>query len=303
MTETNETAARIAPLPNLPLFHQLAGRKAVVVGTSAAAEWKAELLAAAGANVVRVPGWTALDLDGAAIAIADLADADETARFVEAARAAGAVVNVIDKPAFSDVQFGTIVNRAPVVIAISTDGAAPMLGQSIRARIESVVPLGLSGWASAAKGWRARLKERVADFAGRRRFWERFVAAAWREPERSPTDADFEQLMAASAERQGRVIFVTAEPDNPELLTLKAVRALQSATAILYDDGIGADVLELARREAKRVPTGDGTQMIELARGGEIVVRVTIGEATGEIATCEAAGVEIMIIPGVSTAR
>src|SRR5437763_6638682 len=212
-TDTNETDARIAPLPNLPLFHQLAGRKAVVVGTSAAAEWKAELLAAAGADVVRLAEWTAADLGGAAIAIADLADTDGAARFVQAARAVGAIVNVIDKPEFSDVQFGTIVNRAPVVIAISTDGAAPMLGQSIRARIESVVPLGLSGWASAAKGWRARLKQRLADFADRRRFWERFVVTAWREPGRSPTDADFEQLVGASTQTQGRVIFVAADPD------------------------------------------------------------------------------------------
>ena len=78
--ETNEPAARIAPLPNLPLFHQLAGRKVVVVGTTAAAEWKAELLAAAGADVVRLPRWTAADLGGAAIAIADLADAGEAAQ-------------------------------------------------------------------------------------------------------------------------------------------------------------------------------------------------------------------------------
>src|SRR5438270_3714931 len=248
--ETNETAARIAPLPKLPLFHQLAGRKAVVVGTTAAAEWKAELLAAAGAEVVRLAEWTAADLGGAAIAIADLADTDEAARFAQAARAAGAIVNVIDKPAFSDVQFGTIVNRAPIVIGISTDGAAPMLGQSIRARIEGVIPLGLSGWASAAKGWRPWLKQRLADFADRRRFWERFVATAWREPGRIPTDADFEQLMDASTETEGRVIFVAAHHHDAELLTLKAVRALQSATVILYDDGIADGVLELARREA-----------------------------------------------------
>src|SRR5438874_8743012 len=302
--EKNEpAAARIAPFPNLPLFHQLAGRKAVVVGTTAAAEWKAELLAAAGADVVRLAEWTAANLGGAAIAIADLADADAAARFAQAARAAGAIANVIDKPEFSDAQFGTIVNRAPVVIAISTDGAAPMLGQSIRARIEGVIPLGLSGWASAAKGWRPRLKQRLGDFADRRRFWERFVATAWREPGRSPTDADFEQLMDASAEPEGRVIFVAADPDDAELLTLKAVRALQSATVILYDNGIGTGVLELARREAKRVPAGSAAQPIELARDGEIVIRVTVGEATGEIAACEAAGVEVVIIPGVSAAR
>jgi uroporphyrin-III C-methyltransferase/precorrin-2 dehydrogenase/sirohydrochlorin ferrochelatase len=81
------------------------------------------------------------------------------------------------------------------------------------------------------------------------------------------------------------------------------VRALQSATVILYDDGLGTGVLELARREAKRVPAGSGAQPIDLARDGEIVVRVTVGEMTGEIAVCEAAGVEVVVIPGVSTAR
>src|SRR5439155_10973608 len=164
------------------------------VGVSEAANWKAELLAAAGAEVVRLSGWTAADLDDAAIAIAVFEETDKAARFAEAARAAGAIVNVVDKPEHSDVQFGTIVNRSPIVIGISTDGAAPMLGQSIRARIEAILPLGLSAWASGAKAWRARLKQRIADFADRRRFWERFVAAAWREPERLPTDADFEQL-------------------------------------------------------------------------------------------------------------
>ena len=101
----------------------------------------------------------------------------------------------------------------------------------------------------------------------------------------------------------GRVIFVAADPDDSELLTLKAVRALQSATMILYDNGIGTGVLELARREAKRVPAGSAAQPIELARNGEIVVRVTAGETTGEIADCEAAGVKVVVIPGFSVAR
>ena len=128
--------ARIAPLPNLPLFHKLEGRKAVVVGSSDGATWKAELLEAAGANVIRLDSWTAHDLVGAALAIADLSDREEALRFVEAAHAAGAVVNIIDQTDLCDVTFGTIVNRAPVVVAISTDGAAPVLGQSIRSRIE-----------------------------------------------------------------------------------------------------------------------------------------------------------------------
>ena len=115
--------ARIAPLPNLPLFHKLEGRKAVVVGASEGASWKAELLAAAGAAVVRLEkAWNAEQLKGAVIAVADLADRSEALRFVEVARAAGAVVNIIDQTDLCDIQFGTIVNRSPVVIAISTDG-------------------------------------------------------------------------------------------------------------------------------------------------------------------------------------
>lgn len=292
------TKPRIEPLPNLPLFYKLRGRKAVVVGTSEGAEWKAELLAAAGAQVVRLAEWTAEDLSGSAIAIADLA-ADEAGAFAETARAAGAVVNVIDKPEFSDVQFGTIVNRSPVVIAISTDGAAPMLGQSIRARIEAVLPPGLSGWARAAKAWRSQLKQRVAGFADRRRFWERFVAEAWREPERSPSDADFERLLESSTEAKGRMVFIAADPDDAQLLTLKAVAALQSATVIVYDEGISADVLELARREARRIPA-DQADAQRLAANREIVARVTAGPAAEEVAASKAAGLEVIVIPGVS---
>ncbi|MEO7276445.1 MAG: NAD(P)-dependent oxidoreductase, partial [Sphingomicrobium sp.] len=97
--------SRIGPLPNLPLFHKLHGRKALVVGHSNAALWKAELLAAAGATVVRVDSWTASDLANAAIAVADLSDRDEARRFAREARAAGAIVNVIDQPDLCDAQF------------------------------------------------------------------------------------------------------------------------------------------------------------------------------------------------------
>jgi len=314
--------ARIAPLPNLPLFHKLEGRKAVVVGASEGASWKAELLAAAGAAVVRLEKeWNAEQLEGAVIAVADLADRSEALRFVEVARAAGAVVNIIDQTDLCDIQFGTIVNRSPVVIAISTDGAAPMLGQSIRARIESVLPLGLSNWARAAKEWRPALKERLADFAARRGFWQRFVAAAWAATESQPTAGDFEALLESTPQPKGRVTLVGAGPGDPELLTLKAVRALQSATVILYDQLVGADVLELARREARRIPvgkTGHGpsckqseinTMMVGLALSGENVVRLKggdpmiFGRAAEEIDACAAAGIEVSVIPGISAAQ
>ena len=171
---------RIDQLANLPLFHRLGGRKAVVVGTSAGADWKAELLAAAGAKVVRLGRkWRPEQLTGAALAVGEFADSEQAAAFARDARSAGALVNMIDRPELCDVTFGTIVNRSPVVIGISTDGASPMLGQSIRARIETVLPARLSRWAEIAKQWRAQLKQQVGDFGQRRAFWQRFVAAAW----------------------------------------------------------------------------------------------------------------------------
>jgi uroporphyrin-III C-methyltransferase/precorrin-2 dehydrogenase/sirohydrochlorin ferrochelatase len=324
MTERTptETPARIAPLPNLPLFHKLGGRTAVVIGASDGADWKAELLAAAGAEVVRLThGWKEQDLTGAAIVVADIADRDEALRLIDAAHAVGAVVNMIDQTDLCDVQFGTIVNRAPVVIAISTDGAAPMLGQSIRARIESVLPLGLSAWTSAAKQWRSRLKQRVPDFAERKRFWERFVELAWRKTDQNPVESDFEALLAGEASTKGRVTLVGAGPGDPELLTLKAVRALQTATVILYDDLIGPEVLELARREVRRIAVGKkghgvscsqadiNAQMVELALAGESVVRLKggdpliFGRATEEIAACRAAEVDVTVVPGISAAQ
>ena len=338
--------ARIAPLPNLPLFHKIEGRKAVVAGQSAGAVWKAELLSAAGADVLILSGgptdlfdeiaarpaagsvtvldraWEAADLNGAAVAVGDLADRDDALRFVAAARAAGVPVNMIDHTELCDVQFGTIVNRSPIVIAISTDGAAPMLGQSIRARIESVLPLGLSNWARAARDWRPGLKLRLESFAERRRFWGSFVARAWANLERAPTEVDREALISRtmSASNQGKVFLVGAGPGDPELLTLKAVRALQAATVILYDDLVGPDVLELARREARRVAvgkTGHGpsctqkdinSEIVRLARQGEIVVRLKggdpliFGRATEEIDACQEAGIEMTIVPGISAA-
>lgn len=333
---------RIAPLPALPLFHRIAGRKAVVAGGSQGALWKAELLLAAGAEVRVLAGhaaaaklfeglagpievlardWVPGDLYGTALALADLPERAEAERFIAAGRNAGAVVGLIDHAELGDVQFGTIVNRSPVVLAISTDGGAPMLGQSIRTRIEAILPRGLSAWAEAAKGWRPQVKSRFAAFADRRDFWTRFVDRVWAEVDRTPTRADFDALAAAKSEAGGRVVLVGAGPGDPDLLTLKAVRALQAATVILYDDLVGPEVLELARREAVRIAVGKkghgpavkqgdiNARIVALARAGETVVRLKggdpliFGRATEEIEACRAAGVPVSVIPGITAAQ
>ena len=142
------------------------------------------------------------DLAGAAIAIGACEDDAEAARFAAAARAAGVPVNVIDKPAFCDFAFGAIVNRSPLVIGISTDGAAPVFAQAIRAKLEALIPRGFARWAEAARRWRGELKSSGLSFNGRRRFWQHVHRARDRTiPSARRQRADFERLLAGDRGR------------------------------------------------------------------------------------------------------
>ncbi len=347
---TETRPARLAPLAKLPIFYDLAGKPALLVGGGEGVAWKAELLAAAGARLrVVAPvhcaelvalaqgqpesialvarAWTEADLEGAVMAIGDIEEEDEAVRFAEAARRIVGHVNVIDKPAFCDYQFGAIVNRSPVVIGISTDGSAPILGQAIRRRVEAVLPSGLGSWSRAAKEFRDRLKTLVPDRAGRRKFWERFVDVTF--VSQADEDARLEKLEQIAAgigggeegERgAGEVVIVGAGPGDPELLTLKAMREMQAADVVVYDRLVTQGVLELARREARRIHVGKKGHgdfcrqedicglIVSLARSGQRVVRLKGGDPaifgrTGEeVEACRAAGVAVRIVPGVTTA-
>ncbi|HEY2529744.1 MAG TPA: siroheme synthase CysG [Xanthobacteraceae bacterium] len=338
-------SSRLGPLSRLPTFFALTNKRVVVAGGGQAATWKAELLSAAGARVdvfAAAPGedmlvladapprgaikvhqraWAPGDLIGATIAVADCADEQEAARFAAAARAAGVPANVIDRPAFCDFAFGAIVNRSPLVIGISTDGASPVFAQAIRAKIEALIPKGFARWADAARTWRPRLQALALPFRGRRNFWERFAARALAAPNAVPTDADLAALLAPAQGQAGSVALVGAGPGDPELLTLRAVRALQSADVILFDDLVGTDILDFARREAKKMLVGKtgyapscrqddiNTLMISLAKAGRRVVRLKggdpmiFGRADEEIGACRAAGLAVEIIPGISSAQ
>jgi uroporphyrin-III C-methyltransferase / precorrin-2 dehydrogenase / sirohydrochlorin ferrochelatase len=349
---------RMEPLARLPVFFGLSGKRAVVAGETPAAAWKAELLAAAGAKVevfaadpseelravateqphsddsdnavnaivIHARAWQVGDLTGAAIAVGAFAADDEAGAFAAAARAAGVPVNVIDKPAFCDFSFGSIVNRSPLVIGISTDGAAPVFAQAIRAKLEAFIPLGFARWAGAARRWRRAVQSSGLSFPARRRFWQVFTAQAVTHPDREPTAADFDGAMALTREgraaaENGSVTLVGAGPGDPELLTLRAVRALQSADVILIDDLVAPGVLDFARREAKKMlvgKTGYGPSckqdeinalMISLARTGKRVVRLKggdpmiFGRASEEIDACRAAGIAVEVVPGISAAQ
>ncbi len=341
---------RMDALARLPVFLALEGRRAVVAGGTPAAAWKAELLSAAGAHVtvyasepcdellslaadpprgailIERREWQANDLAGAAIAIGGFEHDSAAALFASAARAAGVPVNVIDKPKFCDFAFGAIVNRSPLVIGISTDGAAPVFGQAVRAKLEALIPRGFAQWANAARRWRDAVKMSGLSFNARRRFWQLFTAQAMTQPNSAPEPADYNRLLATTqaegtAPDKGSVTLVGAGPGDPELLTLRAVRALQSADIILFDDLVSSEILDYARREAKKMlvgKTGHGPAckqdeinalVIGLAKAGRRVVRLKggdpmiFGRAGEEIAACREAGIAFEVVPGITAAQ
>jgi len=346
-TPSEQALDAIRPLANLPVFFKLTGRRVVLAGDSHSAAWKAELLAAAGAHVaVYAPSpslrmletakrhpqisiverqWRPSDLAGAALAVCDAADFDEAAAFRDAAHRGGAPVNIVDKPDYCDFSFGAIVNRSPLVIGIATDGGAPVFGQALRARIEALIPENFAHWAGAAKDWRARIATLAPSFRQRRNFWERFARLALANAGRAPCEDDLAALMAATsgeiaAPAKGHITLVGAGPGDAELLTLKAVRALQSADVILFDDLVSPSVLELARREAQRINVGKrghgpsvgqadiSALLVSLGLEGKRIVRLkggdpaVFGRANEETAAARAAGIGYSVVPGITAA-
>lgn len=340
---------RVRALATLPVFLGIDGKRAVIAGGSAAAAWKAELLAAAGAVVdiyatetdaemaallargaaagsltLHQRACEAGDLAGAAIAVADAASGDEARAFRDAARASGVPCNVIDKPAYCQFQFGAIVNRSPVVVGISTEGAAPILGQAIRRRIETALPPSLAAWGAFAKDVRDAVNTALAPGLQRRAFWdwlaEQAFGASPPDHERGGIVPLIHSIASSTANASGRVTLVGAGPGDAGLLTINAVRALQSADVILFDDHVSDDVLELARREAKRMLVGKrggkrscrqediNALMVKLAKQGKHVMRLRSGDpmifgrAGEEIAELEAAGIPVTVVRGITAA-
>lgn len=336
---------RIAPLAVLPVFFDLNGKRVIVIGGSEPATWKIELLAASGAHVQVIAPiatwcdelialaetgaaagsislvdchWAPSDLSGAALAVADIEDDAEALAFTEAARDASVPYNVIDRPEFCQFQFGSIVNRSPLVVGISTAGAAPIFGQAVRRRIETLLPETLSAWARLAAEVRSNVMKKLQAGPQRRAFWERLVDGAF--GGREPTAMDREIDIIRAAPPVGRVTLVGAGPGNADLLTIRAVRALQAADVILFDDLVSGEVLELARREAKRLLVGKraarescrqediNAMMLSLAQQGKNVVRLKSGDpmifgrAGEEIAMLESHGIAVSVVPGITAA-
>jgi uroporphyrin-III C-methyltransferase/precorrin-2 dehydrogenase/sirohydrochlorin ferrochelatase len=331
----------------LPVFLDLRSGPVLLVGAGEPARARLRLLKAAGAQV----RWHAVDgdyealrgdADGADVARSDsdpltgdltaviavlCAGAGDVGRAVAAvARRRGIPVNVMDEAEHSTFILPAIVDRGDVVVAIGSGGAAPVLARRLRERIEAVVPARIGELASFVGRWRKSVRDALPEVAQRRRFWETVVdgpiGAAVLAGRGDEATAALHRLAASgeAASQPGFVTLVGAGPGDPDLLTIKALRALQDADVIFYDDLVSPEVLDRARRDARRVSVGrrvgkpgigqDATNrlLIEAARAGQRVVRLkggdpfVFGRGGEEIAALREAGVAYAVVPGITAA-
>jgi uroporphyrin-III C-methyltransferase / precorrin-2 dehydrogenase / sirohydrochlorin ferrochelatase len=292
-----------------PLFIKLKDRPILLVGGGDAAAAKLRLLTAAGARCTVVAPSFGADLLAAASEAAVLltardfqpsdidahhlvfsANEDEAVdrRVVAAAKARNVLVNVVDRPEMTDLVMPAVVDRGDVVVAISTNGAAPVLARQIRAAIESILPQRIGRLAAFARNFRSAVHERLSDGMARRRFWEDFfegpvAAAVLAGDERQAAREVISAINRRQGPLQGEVTTILAS-DDPELLTLRDLRLLRQADVVVHDTAVARVVVDFARRDARRVAIADGDGEIlaqREVRAGQRVVRLKYAPAAG----------------------
>ena len=250
---------RIGPLDVLPVFVDLHGKATMVIGASDGALWKAELLLQAGANVtlvcevptvsvlqwvsnaetgrvkLAVVAWREISFSCVELVVADVPETDAP-DLVCKARASGAILNVVDQPAYCQFQFGSVINKSPLVIGISTGGAAPVLAQLVRSLIEGALPEKLQILARRAKALRPRINQGLGGADRRRQYWNAFFARAFG--------------MKAKAEDGGTQTYCIAA-SNVGDLTLRDLEMLRRADRVGCYRDANLSIAALARREAK----------------------------------------------------
>jgi uroporphyrin-III C-methyltransferase/precorrin-2 dehydrogenase/sirohydrochlorin ferrochelatase len=336
----------------LPVFLDLQTGPVLLVGAGDLVRAKLRLLTSAGARIrwfatdgdheinglnpaemagIEFAGGDPLGADlGSVIAVLCAGAGDIGIAMSVRARAVGLPVNVMDDLAHSTFIFPAIVDRGEVVVAVGTGGASPVVARRVRERIEAVLPARIGDLAGFIGRWRKQIHGRIAEMPLRRRFWERVVDGPIgalvldgrrAEAETALTDIADPAAFAgaqASGRAEGRVTLVGAGPGDPDLLTIKALRALQDADVVFYDELVSPEILDRARRDATRVPVGRrvgkpgigqdaiNRLLIEAAKSGQRAVRLkggdpyVFGRGGEEVEALRDAGVAYSVVPGIS---
>ena len=335
-------------MESLPIFFKIKGRPCVVIGGGEVAARKVALLCDAGARVrVVAPilgrtlaAWSEqggidyrqgeflpTDLDGGVLAIA-ATDARAVNQAVAAAAGERNIpVNVVDDPALCSFTVGSIVDRSPVLAAVSTGGASPVLARLLRARLEALIPATYGRLSLLAKEYREPVKKHFAQPLERRQFWERVFQGPISEMVFSGRDKAAREAVERALQAEvsgtrplGEVYLVGAGPGDPDLLTFRALRLMQQADIVVHDRLVSEPVLNLTRRDAERfyvgkerdnhaVPQEDINQMlVRLAKEGKRVLRLKggdpfiFGRGGEEIETLVEEGVPFQVVPGITAA-
>lgn len=333
----------------LPIFADLKQRPVLVVGGGDVAARKVSLLQRAGAEIrivaqslspeleqQRQQGrvlWLGKtfdpqQLDDVFLAIAATDDnALNAAVFAEADKRR-VLANVVDDQPRCSFIFPSIIDRSPLVVAVSSSGQAPVLARLLREKLEALLPASLGQMAQVAGRWRGQVKQRLASIGERRRFWEntfggRFatlVANGQTAQAERQLEQDLHRFAAGDEGAQGEIALVGAGPGDVGLLTLRGLQVMQQADVVLYDHLVSGEILDLVRRDAERICVGKragahsviqeetNRLLVELAQQGKRVVRLKggdpfiFGRGGEELQVAAAAGIPFQVVPGVTAA-
>ncbi len=331
----------------LPIFLNVRAQPCLIVGGGVVAARKVELLLKAQANITVVAPelcpalmamhragqfthvaatFTAEQIDQPHVVIAATDDEAVNRAVADAAQRKKIPVNVVDRPELCTFIMPAIIDRSPVVVAVSSGGASPVLARLLRARLESLVPASYGRLATLVSAFRDKVKARFAPGPDRRVFWERVLQGSVAELVYAGRDADaraaLEQQLANThgSIAQGEVYLVGAGPGDPDLLTFRALRLMQQADVVVYDRLVSQQVLELVRRDAEKLYAGKERDnhaipqedinhlLVRLAKEGKRVLRLKggdpfiFGRGGEEIATLAAEGIPFQVVPGITAA-
>ena len=334
-------------MDHLPIFINIRQRPCLVIGGGDIALRKINLLIKAQAKVdclspLFCEGITNLsqngdvnliqkrfesdDIKDYAIIIASTDDSSVNALISKSAKKARIPVNVVDSPELSSFIMPSIVDRSPVIIAVSSAGKAPVLSRMIRAKLETVIPSAYGVLAEIAGEYRQKVKDRFSKIKDRRAFWESIFSGVIAEKVFSgrineAKDDIEKQLKQAFQMELGEVYLVGAGPGDPDLLTFKALRLIQQADVVLYDRLVSKGVMELVRRDSELIYVGKkggsqestrqidiNDQLVELAKSGKRVCRLKggdpfiFGRGGEEIESLSEHGIPFQVVPGITAA-
>ena len=337
-------------MDHLPIFLDIKGKRTLVVGNGAVAARKADLLLRSGSDLTviapeiddelatlardyefshKAGPLTADDLTGCVVAFGCSHDDSVNESLCELAARAGILVNISDRTESCDFIMPALVDRSPLLIAISSGGTSPLLVRMLKARFETTIPAAYGRLAQFAGSYRDKIKSMVPNLTRRRRFWEAMVSGPVAEHLFSSQVEEAESLMESLLKKAavdgdqapvGEVYLVGTGPGDPDLLTFRALRLMQQADVVLYDRLIGDGIMNLVRRDAERIYVGKlpdnhsvpqeeiGKMLIRLATDGKRVLRLkggdpfVFGRGGEEIEALSENGIAFQVIPGVTAA-